>query len=382
MPKCAVTIFDKVSIDKLVWPDTADGQYTKSYLLPIIKEGAQHYIDNTDTEMIAIQVDDLVLPATINNTEYENSYVCSPYTLFVNCGLEKVESISNPLVKNISTFFLRLFQKTLQKGKINKIIFVNNWLFTTNLYPKLSQEQIRTIICELKKRYPDHAIAFRSITQFDKTSCYDLLKNNKCALIASRPVFFLDTKSKAPFKARMFKSDMKVLKESNYEVLDGKDLTTEDYTRLVELYQSLYIQKYSKYSPKLNVNFISLTIKKDILQIKVLKKEGKIDAVMGYFAKNGVATSPIFGYDTTLPQELGLYRMISTVLTLEAREQGLLVNQSAGASQYKLLRRAHSDLEYTAVYHRHLPFHRRLSWTMLGGVINNIGVPFMKHFGV
>jgi hypothetical protein len=374
-----IQIYHSSTIDLLQWPETEEGQYAKKYLYPLIKNGARHYIDNTETEMIVIKVDDVVFPATINNAEYENSYVCSPYTLYVNCGFEKIETMQNRWLKTIGLFFLKLFKRAFRSGKINKIIFVNNWLFTTNLYPKMSDTQIEGIKKALMERYPDHAIAFRSITKFDNASGFTSLAKNKFDLIACRPVFFLDTKKEEPFKARMFKSDLKIFQNSQYEVITNDQIQKEDYKRILELYRNLYITKYTQYSPQLNLNFIELAVQNKVLNVKALRKNGKIDAVMGYFARNGVATSPIFGYDTSLPQDLGLYRIISTLLTLEAKDKGLIVNQSAGASQYKKLRRAESDIEYTAVYSRHLPLGRRLPWFFMRSVINGIGVPFMKY---
>ena len=178
----------------------------------------------------------------------------------------------------------------------------------------------------------------------------------------------------------MFKSDLKIVKSSQYEVINNDQIHKADYSRILDLYRDLYITKYTSYSPQLNLNFIELAVKNKILNMKALRKDGKIDAVMGYFARNGVATSPIFGYDLSLPQDLGLYRIISTLLTLEAKDKGLIVNQSAGAGQYKRLRRAESDIEYTAVYSRHLPFARRLPWYFMKTVINGIGLPVMRYF--
>lgn len=382
MPQHKIQIYNATTIDYLYWPDTEEGQYAKNYLLPLIKNGAKHYIDNAETEMIAIKVDDIVFPATINNTEYENSYVCSPYTLYVNCGFEKMQTINNRYLKGVMSLFLNLFKKAFRTGKINKIIFVNNWLFTTNLYPKMSESQIQAIKKALTDRYPDHAIAFRSIANFDNSACFKALENSKFELIACRPVFFLDTKNEETFKARMFKSDLKICKSSQYEVINNDQIKFEDYGRILELYRELYITKYTKYSPQLNLNFIELAVKNKILNMKALRKDGKIDAVMGYFARNGVATSPIFGYDTSLPQDLGLYRIISTLLTLEAKDKGLIVNQSAGAGQYKTLRRAERDIEYTAVYCRHLPIMRRLPWFFMRSVINGIGVRVMNYLEI
>ncbi len=42
-------------------------------------------------------------------------------------------------------------------------VHVNNWLLSTNLYPALSEAQIRAITTHLIARFPTHAIAWRSV---------------------------------------------------------------------------------------------------------------------------------------------------------------------------------------------------------------------------
>ena len=111
-----------------------------------------------------------------------------------------------------------------------------------------------------------------------------------------------------------------------------------------------------------------------------MQKDGQVDALMGYFTRNGVMTSPLFGYDTEKPQSTGLYRMIATLLALEAKDKQHLLNHSAGAGSFKKLRRAEEVIEYMAVYNKHLSFFRRIPWAILRRTMNSIGVPFMKHY--
>ena len=89
-------------------------------------------------------------------------------------------------------------------------------------------------------------------------------------------------------------------------------------------------------------------------------------------------TTPVFGYDTAVPQEIGLYRMLSAVLLRQSAEEGCLLHESAGAAQFKRNRGATAEIEYSAVYDRHLPFYRRMGWAMLSPLLNRVGVPIMK----
>jgi hypothetical protein len=91
-------------------------------------------------------------------------------------------------------------------------------------------------------------------------------------------------------------------------------------------------------------------------------------------------TTPLLGYDTSLPQEVGLYRMLSAQLTLEATKRGIILHQSSGAASFKRFRGFIENIEYSAVFYQHLPFWRQLVWRLLGLLVNQIAVPLMKKY--
>jgi hypothetical protein len=121
-------------------------------------------------------------------------------------------------------------------------------------------------------------------------------------------------------------------------------------------------------------------IEQNLLQVKVLKKNDVIDGVVGYFSRNNVLTSPFFGYNQSKSQHSDLYRLLSTILLLEAKEKGMILHQGAGASFYKKLRRAESYIEYMAVYMDHLPLKRRIPWHLVKQMMNRFAIPFMKKY--
>lgn len=91
-------------------------------------------------------------------------------------------------------------------------------------------------------------------------------------------------------------------------------------------------------------------------------------------------TTPLFGYDTSLPQQLGLYRMLSARLIEIACERRVLLHESSGAAQFKRNRGAEAEIEYTAVQVGHLPLRRRLPWTALADLLTKIGVPLLRKY--
>jgi hypothetical protein len=76
---------------------------------------------------------------------------------------------------------------------------------------------------------------------------------------------------------------------------------------------------------------------------------------MGFFVRNGAMTQPLFGYDTSLPLEEGLYRLLTLVTLQEGVKRGLLVHASGGVGKFKKVRGGESVTEYNAVFTKHLP---------------------------
>ena len=91
-------------------------------------------------------------------------------------------------------------------------------------------------------------------------------------------------------------------------------------------------------------------------------------------------TAPVVGYNTTLPQSLGLYRLLMATVFEEAMRTNLVVNLSAGAAQFKRQRGGRAEIEYSAVLVRHLHFNTRVALAGLRWLTASVGVPLMKRF--
>ena len=87
--------------------------------------------------------------------------------------------------------------------------------------------------------------------------------------------------------------------------------------------------------------------------------------MLGYVTRGGFYTTPLFGYDTTLPDSDGLYRLLSLRDIQECRKLGLHCHASGGAGEFKQQRGAVSVIECYAIYTAHLPLYRRIPWLLL-----------------
>lgn len=379
MTKKEISFYDKSNIDTCPWPSTEEGECAKRYLEPLIKNGVCRFVDNIETQMGVLLIGSMVIPLTVNEAEYNNSFVCSPYSHYVSYAGFVLNQINNRLLKKIALFFLKGYETIMKRGSINKVVIVNNWLFTTNPSPKIADQTLKEINVYLKNAFPNHAILFRSITKQTCSECYDALKKNGYHLIASRYMYILNAANESVFHTRIFKSDLKFFRESDFKMIQPHEIPHADAVKLQELYRALYIEKYSKLNPQFNKQFVEHLLNSKLLEIRAVKENGDYIGVVGYFCRDQQMMSPLFGYNP-LEEKKGVYRYLSTILLLEAQKHHAVFNQSAGGSFYKKIRRATGEMEYTAVYMEHLPISRKIPWFILKMLINTIGKYKMKKY--
>ncbi|KAF3887524.1 MULTISPECIES: hypothetical protein [Nostocales] len=378
-----IHLYDKDTIDNLPEPKSEVAILVKNYWLPMMKGGSSYFINNVNSQLFALAIDDLVLPVTVNSKELENCYVCSPYNHYVTYSKEELKTLENAFLEKILEIIINIFGLFLNWGQINQVAIVHNFLLSTNLYPNLSSEQVTEITKYLKTHLPNYTIIFRSINTFVSDELFTTFKNNGYHMIGSRQIYLFNPKDQSAMRTKMrwrLKQDLNLIQQQGYEAIDSSQLSSKDIPRLVELYNALYLEKYSYHNPQFNERFLALALENKALQIKALRKAGKIDGVIGFYELNGVMTTPILGYDTTLPQEVGLYRMLSAQLTVEAIEKGIILHQSSGAASFKRFRGFISNIEYSAVFYQHLPWWRQLVWRFLGVLVNRMAVPLMKKY--
>ncbi|NGX61270.1 MAG: hypothetical protein K940chlam9_00753 [Chlamydiae bacterium] len=360
-----IRLFDKHNLDKLIWPETEEGEFAKKYLTPLIERGTEKFIENAKTDLRILAFDDQVIPITINETDYDNSYLISSYFVAASAK-EKAETLS-PLPRMVARLLAALYGKLLKKVKINKVVILNNWLLTTNPYTQLTQTQMEGITHFLRMLFPDHYFMFRSINTYKENQVFEALSHANYRMIPCRHVYLYDptlTPKLSSSTIRKQKKDYNRIKSRNYEVKSLSSPTDEQIERLLTLYAMVYYDKYTKYSPSYTPEYLRHLQMSQLLEVKVLMKGDQIYGVNGFLQKSGYLLVSFFGYDTTVPQEEGLYRMLSGIILEEIEKRKLLSHQGSGAPQFKKWRGYLEEIEYVAIYDKHLPLHRRLFWKM------------------
>lgn len=375
--KDGVYLYDRDSARELQWPDTEYGRYARQYISAMLAHPAEHFIANVHTSVKAVVVDGLPIPITINETEYANSYVCSPYTHYVSYAQEELALLNNRLLEGALAVVLRGMGLLLRTARFNKVVQVNNWLLSTNLYPPVSPDQLLKVIDFLRSEYPGYTVLLRSLSKETSGALLEVLDGYGCKWVPSRQIYLLQ--HPAGSKAKwLVKRDRALLDKHGYTVDPPGQITEEDIPRIVELYELLYIHKYSKHNPQFTEAYIRLALEKRTLYIYGLRKNGRLDAVLGFYSREGAMTAPLFGYDTSLPQPLGLYRMLSAVLIDLAGSRGELLHESSGVGQFKRNRGAVGATELSAVFDQGTSWLNRCSWSFLGWLLRRVGIPLIQ----
>jgi hypothetical protein len=378
-------LFARDDLDRIPWPDTADGAYARRVLAPLMRQGTAAYIANVEAEVRVLVAGQLVLPVAIVEGPSplpHPSYVVSPTSHYVDYGKREVElELHNrPLLRRLFPLVLECFRPLLRWGQVEKAVYVNNWLLSTNLYPACPPETLRALHALLRETFPGHAVVFRSVNHALNGEVSTVLRALGYRAVFSRQVYLLDPRTGAHRHKKSFQKDRGLARRTPYIWIDSSALTEGDCPRLKRLYDDLYLDKYSLYNPQFTEAFFREAWRGDWLNLWALRAEGRIDGILGFIQRQGVMTTPLIGYDRSVPAERGLYRLISLKLIGEAERRGLILHQSSGASGFKMHRGSEPSIEYSYVFDRHLPHRRRLPWQLLAGLSEHVAVPLMRRY--
>jgi hypothetical protein len=356
-------------------PPTSNGDYARRYLVPLMQNGPQKYIRNVhNTQMMIARVEDVVFPVTVTDFHPDNTYTVSPYSHYISYGgFEEVQRLNNPPVEWLIKLLLQPLASYFRRSDFDRAALVNNWLVSTNLYPSITKAQLDVLTEALPIWFPDCAIVFRSVDTFRNPLLFDVLQKQGYEMMLSRQVWYLDPAYGLSLKVH--REDMRAICKNGH--LQSDKLSDDEIGRCLRLYEMLYLEKYSHFNPQFTEEFIRLAHDEKLLKIITLRRGEKINAVMGYIERNGVMTPPLYGYDTSLPQETALYRHLTVLTMQEAMEKKLLLHDSAGVGKFKKKRGAHSAIEYNAVYTKHLPAWRQRPWKLVKA-ISKYAIPYFQ----
>jgi hypothetical protein len=356
----SIEVLDAVNLNDL--PQLQSSNPSHRYLRSLVKRGPLAYVENANVRMKVLVFDEKILPLVISDRVAGNSNICSPYAHYLEYAFEELARRHKRVPSRLLKAPRSLVAALLGNGSIDRVVFVNNWLLTTNPRHGLSSTQIATLSAYLIRLYPDSAIVFRSINPLANRPGLEALRTNNYRLVASRRVYMLATGSPGYLERSNVQEDFRKLKQTPYSIVEGSEELAPQVARITELYRDLYLGKYSMLNPHYTSEFFSLTLKEGFLTYRAFVQDGRVDAFIAYYVDDGLTMASVLAYDQNRPQQLALYRTAFALMIHEAAKTKALLNLSAGSGEYKILRGAQLVQEYDAVLDRHLPANRRVPW--------------------
>jgi hypothetical protein len=380
------SIYEARDVHRIPWPETDDGRFARAYLEPILRDGTESVAPNVKAELGVAIVSEHVVPFSVSVNASDQSYVVSPRTHYITYGQEEIGKLRSPTLERVLRAVVSRLGAQFDKAGFDRVVYVNNWLLSTNIYPRWSRDHALAVRDALVDRYPDRAVVFRSVDRRVGRDLERWLLEAGAHPVFSRRVLFQEPTSERVQLRRDYRRDAELLRKTiakgAYRLVRTHELTDEQLDRVTELYDLLYVRKWSQHNPQLTRSYVRRVLQEDIFPGQALvTPAGRVDAAYGAWSRAGLFYVPILGYDIHAPQRIGLYRMISAMSSQEAADRNTLVHDSAGVSDFKQHRGAEPVLEHQMVFDAHLPPSRR-PWRVLGALMRHLGVPLIERFNL
>lgn len=376
----AIEVFDPLEGPSGGW--SPEHAHERAYLESFARLGSTALIANLRTRVVGLGADGRIFPVTINEAEYGDAYVCLPHTAYALYAKEELKLVNAGALAPALGAIADGAGRLMRAARLNKIVHLDNWMLSTNLHNGWKGEALSGIRALLIERFPDHLIGIRSLNRWTDPHLVDACVRDGWELLPSRQVYVTGDLSRDWLPRRDTRRDEELLSRTKYRFDPLEVLADGDCARIVELYDLLYLDRYSRLNPAFTPSFVELTHRSRILAYQGLRNaEGKLAAVVGCFIRGGVLTTPIVGYDTSRPASEGLYRMASVLYSRMALEKNLRLNGSAGASGFKRNRGARGEIEYSAYFAGHLSWPRRAVVGGMRRLLDGLAVPMMKNSG-
>lgn len=336
---------------------------------------------NAPVEPLGMRVGDALLPVT-TPAPPGSAYPASIVSHYLDTARDELHELRRPALERAIDRALASARPVAIAAGLNDAVLVDNPLLSTALHPDLSIGDVRAITATLARAHPRLAIGWRGVHAHG-SELAALLRETGHLLVPARSVLFLDTATGAHRASRDYRRDAAMRDAGPYRVrrIDASGpFTDRDAARCADLYEQLYRRKYTPFSPVFTAEFLRRAVAERMIELAVLERDGRIDGVVGWYARGGLLTTPVVGYDLEHPQAVGLYRVLSATMADAAAERGLRLHASSGVPAFKQARGAERELEYLAVQVDHLSPARRVAWRAFASLLDAAATALVDRF--
>lgn len=351
-------------------------------LYDIFKKYPSHKLmSNVDTKVVKYELNHKCILVSIVDEIKENCYTVSPFSMMISYSKDELNKVNSKISKYFALSLIYGFESILKILKIDTVQTINNYMFSTNFFGKYFEDiNIQDLEKVAYKNYPKHVMLIRSVNKVQNPKLYEKLNNNGWLALTSRQIYIFKGINICK-KHKNYLRDKKLLNSERYifKELDINDF--ELFEKAQELYNELYLTKYSKHNIHFKALYLKELQKHKLIHLRLLydSRKDKYVGVVGLVGEDGVITAPIVGYDTSYDIKEALYRRVIAYSIEYAMQRKYLLNLSSGASNFKIMRGAEAHLEYMFVNVKHLGFFKKIIWKILSLIANYFYAPLLKR---
>ena len=337
------------------------GQF--SYVQRLVAERPVNMVANAHVSAFALELGGRLVPLIASDGKPADGTVCSMQAHYVESPSNQLSQLGSCFYASAARPFLGLLRLVIRAGGLGRVLYLNDWLLTTNPEPRLNKGELKKITRFLTAEFPDRAIVIRSVNQLTRPELQTALLEKGFELTRSRRIYIFDPNRDGFRRKENLRKDLRLLR--NWPGTVGKGpLGENEIDRVTKLYRGLYLRKYSSGNPDFTEQFFRTVINEGIFQFRYFELNGEILAFTAWKQELGSILGTLIGYDLARPREMGLLRMAFALDFAEALDQDVPYHLSSGNGHFKRLRGGVPTTEYDAVFSRHLSLRKRRFWKL------------------
>lgn len=312
-----------------------------------------------------------------NTKNTPNTFNASLYGLIIQYAKDEINKLNSKSLRFISFMLIYFFTPIVRY--IDRLIFIDNYFFSTNLFENYYEDEeflhtcLENLLAQLKTS--KEAITFRSVNAIQNPRLFNFLKKQDFYPIITRQIYYMNDFSLLE-QSRDYKKDKKLLEQKEFYF--KKADKNSDFNRIKELYDMLYLQKYSIHNIQFQAHYIQKMCENNLIEIYILYEEENIVGFLSFLENEVSLTIPFIGYD--LNNKKPLYRILQAFILETAKRKNKFLNKSNGASFFKTSRRMQPCFEYTFVYTKHLNPFKQICFKILSFISIKFYGKILKHF--
>jgi hypothetical protein len=209
-------------------------------------------IGNLDTTVDRALVAGRSYPLTLNNTGLRgNCYICSPVTAYIDYAIDETRNFAaHSALRSAVRALIRIAAPLVRARGLDGQVQINNWLFSTNPVPTLTRDAAAQMRDRLTQDHPTRALVLRSLNDRADAASIAALRAEGFRMLPARQIYLFGGVSDDFCFTPDMRRDRNLLLKTPLQIVPNDGFADADYTRAAQLYDLLYIDKYTPLNPR------------------------------------------------------------------------------------------------------------------------------------